>query len=47
VWRSAKAISLDGLRECLIPNTGLNRLRWRDGRLEIVDWADDAHLAVD
>ena len=44
LWRSAKGISLDGLRDCAIPNTGINRLRWRDGRLEILNWADDAHL---
>jgi probable phosphoglycerate mutase len=46
LWRSAKGISLDGLRDCAIPNTGINRLRWRDGRLEIVSWGDDAHLAT-
>jgi len=45
LWRSAKGISLDGLRDCAIPNTGINRLRWRDGRLFIEGWADDAHLA--
>jgi probable phosphoglycerate mutase len=44
LWRSAKGQSLDGLRNCLIPNTGINRLRWRDGRLEILKWADDTHL---
>jgi len=46
LWRSAKGISLDGLRDCAIPNTGINRLRWRDGRLDILRWADDAHLAA-
>jgi probable phosphoglycerate mutase len=46
LWRSAKAISLDGLRDCAIPNTGLNRMQWRDGRLVILSWADDAHLAA-
>lgn len=45
LWRSAKSISLDGLRDCAIPNTGINRLRWADGRLFIEGWADDAHLA--
>jgi probable phosphoglycerate mutase len=44
MWRSATGLSLDGLRTCAIPNTGINRLRWRDGRLEILQWADDAHL---
>jgi probable phosphoglycerate mutase len=36
---------VDSLRSCAIPNTGINRLCWRDGRLEILGWADDAHLA--
>jgi probable phosphoglycerate mutase len=45
LWRSAKRLPLDGLRECAIPNTGLNRLRWADGRLSIEAWADDTHLA--
>jgi probable phosphoglycerate mutase len=45
LWRSAHGLSLDGLRECAIPNTGINRLRWHGGRLEIVGWADDGHLA--
>lgn len=45
LWRSAKGIPLDGLRDCAIPNTGINRLRWADGRLRIEAWGDDAHLA--
>jgi 2,3-bisphosphoglycerate-dependent phosphoglycerate mutase len=45
LWRSAHGLPLDGLRSCAIPNTGINRLRWVDGRLLIDDWADDAHLA--
>ena len=44
LWRSALALSLSGPRECEIPNTGINRLRWSDGRLQIVDWADASHL---
>jgi 2,3-bisphosphoglycerate-dependent phosphoglycerate mutase len=44
LWRSAHGLPLDGLRECAIPNTGINRLRWLDGRLLIDDWADAAHL---
>lgn len=46
LWRSARGLSLDGLRECAIPNTGINTLLWRDGRPEIVRWADDGHLAA-
>ena len=45
LWRSAHGLSLDGLRACEIPNTGLNRLRWVDGTLIVESWADAAHLA--
>ncbi len=45
LWRSARGEPLDGLRQCLIPNTGINRLRWTDGRLAIDAWGDDSHLA--
>lgn len=45
VWRSAKGLPLHGPRECLIPNTGINRVLLRvDATLELIDWADDAHL---
>jgi len=44
LWRNAKGISLDGLRDCAIPNTGINRLCWQDGHLLIERWADDEHL---
>ena len=44
LWRSAKALPLDGLRACEIPNTGINRLRWQGGALVIEHWADAAHL---
>ena len=44
LWRTAHGLSLDGLRECEIPNTGLNRLRWAGNTLQIERWADDAHL---
>ncbi len=45
IWREAKGLPLDGARTCLIPNTGINRVRIEAGRLEIVSWADDAHVA--
>ena len=45
LWRTAHGLSLDGLRQCEIPNTGLNQLRWVDGTLHIDRWADDTHLA--
>jgi len=44
LWRAAHQVSLDGLRRCEIPNTGINRLRWRDGVLLIDLWGDAAHL---
>ncbi|MFI4931253.1 MAG: histidine phosphatase family protein [Burkholderiales bacterium] len=44
LWRAARHAPLDGPRECDIPNTGVNRLRWHDGELEILEWADAAHL---
>lgn len=44
VWRQARGLPLAGPRDCAIPNTGLNRVRWAGGALEILQWADDAHL---
>jgi probable phosphoglycerate mutase len=45
LWRTVHGAPLHGPRACAIPNTGINRLRWRAGALDIVRWADDAHLA--
>jgi 2,3-bisphosphoglycerate-dependent phosphoglycerate mutase len=45
LWRQAHGLPLHGARECEIPNTGINRLRWHDGRLQVLQWADAAHLA--
>ncbi|MBK1614401.1 phosphoglycerate kinase [Rubrivivax gelatinosus] len=45
LWRHARGEPLDGARACLIPNTGINRLRWRQGALAVESWGDDAHLA--
>ena len=44
LWRAAHGLPLHGPRECAIPNTGINRLRWADGGLQIVRWAEDDHL---
>jgi probable phosphoglycerate mutase len=44
LWREATGQPLSGPRTCEIPNTGLNRLRWADGRLQIDAWADADHL---
>ena len=45
LWRTAHGQSLDGLRTCEIPNTGINHLRWQGGTLYIDSWADAEHLA--
>lgn len=45
LWRTVHGLALHGARACAIPNTGVNRLRWRGGTLDIVRWADDRHLA--
>ena len=45
LWRTAKGHALDGLRDCAIPNAGINRLRWVNDQPQIDDWADDSHLA--
>ena len=44
LWRTAHGLPLSGLRTCDIPNTGLNHLRWRQGTLDILRWADASHL---
>lgn len=45
LWRHANGLPLDGGRECLIPNTGLNRMRWGGrGALTVEQWGDAAHL---
>lgn len=44
LWRHATSASLHGPRTVEIPNTGLNVLRWRAGALEVLQWADAAHL---
>jgi probable phosphoglycerate mutase len=46
IYRTARGLPLSGPRQSEIPNAGINRLRLRgDGTLEIVRWADTAHLA--
>lgn len=44
LWRTANGLPLDGLRQCDIPNTGINRLRWQSRTLQILQWADTSHL---
>ena len=45
VFRTARALSLDGPRLAEIPNAGFNRIRVAaDGSIELLVWADTAHL---
>lgn len=43
--RTARGTDLSQPRDFDIPNTGINRLWWKDGTLRIAQWADVAHLA--
>jgi probable phosphoglycerate mutase len=45
LWRTIHQLGLSGARRCAIPNAGVNHLRWQDGRLAVLQWGDDAHLA--
>jgi 2,3-bisphosphoglycerate-dependent phosphoglycerate mutase len=45
VYRTARALGLDGPRQSEIPNAGLNRIRVSEGAIEILNWADTRHLA--
>ena len=45
IYRTARSLGLGGPRQSEIPNAGLNRIRVREGNLEILDWADTRHLA--
>lgn len=45
LWRTARGEPVEGLRQCEIPNTGINRLHWANNTLHIDRWADDAHLS--
>jgi 2,3-bisphosphoglycerate-dependent phosphoglycerate mutase len=44
LWRSVHGLPLAGPRQCQIPNTGVNRLRWVAGAPQILVWGDDSHL---
>jgi probable phosphoglycerate mutase len=45
VYRTARSLGLSGPRTSEIPNAGVNRIRVREGTLEILAWADTRHLA--
>ncbi len=45
IYRTARSLGLSGPRQSDIPNAGLNRVRVRESGIEILSWADTAHLA--
>jgi 2,3-bisphosphoglycerate-dependent phosphoglycerate mutase len=45
IYRTARCLGLGGPRQSDIPNAGLNRIRMRDGGMDILSWADIGHLA--
>jgi probable phosphoglycerate mutase len=45
IYRTVRSLGLNGPRQSEIPNAGLNRIRVREGSMEIVTWADTRHLA--
>ena len=44
IYRTAMSLGLNGPRQSDIPNAGVNRIRVRDGAVQILDWADVRHL---
>jgi len=46
LYRVACNLPLDAPRAYRLPNAGINRFAWREGRLELDAWADVAHLEV-
>jgi probable phosphoglycerate mutase len=45
IYRTAQGLPLSGPRQSEIPNAGINRVRLQGDAVEIVSWADTAHLA--
>ena len=45
IYRTARSLGLSGPRVSEIPNAGFNRIRVREGGIDILDWADTRHLA--
>jgi probable phosphoglycerate mutase len=44
IWRWVHGLDLEGPRKCPIPNVGLNTVRTDGEVMELVQWADDAHV---
>jgi probable phosphoglycerate mutase len=45
IYRTARSLGLNGPRQSEIPNAGISRVRVREGGIDILVWADTAHLA--
>jgi probable phosphoglycerate mutase len=45
LWRHAQGLPLSGTPRCPMPNGGINRLAWQDGRWQVLQWAEAGHLA--
>lgn len=45
VWRMVHGIAVDAPRQWPLPNTGVSRLVWQEGRWQILAWADTSHLS--
>ena len=45
IYRTARSLGLNGPRQSDIPNAGFNRVRVREGGIDLLAWADVAHLA--
>jgi 2,3-bisphosphoglycerate-dependent phosphoglycerate mutase len=45
IYRTARSLGLSGPRQSEIPNAGFNRVRLREGGIDILAWADVTHLA--
>ncbi|MBV8666251.1 MAG: histidine phosphatase family protein, partial [Burkholderiaceae bacterium] len=44
--RAARGLDLAQKRDFDIPNAGINRLSWKNGAMQIHQWADVAHLSA-
>lgn len=44
VYRSAMGMSLSGPRQSMIPNGGISRVRMQGASVDILNWAETAHL---
>lgn len=45
IYRTARSLGLEGPRQSEIPNAGLNRIRVVGDSIDILSWAETAHLA--